>query len=326
MNILILCCGTRNKIVQYFKKELTGIGRVIATDSSPTAPALYDADKYHVVPAISEEGYIERVLDICRDERISGVFSLIDPELSLLARERERFSRIGVTVIGSSYDLCEMTHDKWKMHQWLIKHGYNSAKTFINKEHFLYALEKGEINYPVVVKPIRGSASLSVHKVNTLEMLEALFSAGEELMIQEFLNGTEIGVDGYVDIISGNVSAIFTKKKLLMRAGETDKAVSFKDEALFELMQRFITECGFYGQIDIDVFNINGKYFISEVNPRFGGGYPHAYECGVNFPAMIINNLLGNVNRCDVGQYEEGVFMMKYNDVMVRRVGSSQEQ
>lgn len=29
------------------------------------------------------------------------------------------------------------------------------------------------------------------------------------------------------------------------------------------------------GQIDIDIFDINGEYYISEVNPRFGGGYPH---------------------------------------------------
>jgi len=46
MNILILSCGTRNKIIQYFRKELAGIGQVMATDCSELAPALYDADNY----------------------------------------------------------------------------------------------------------------------------------------------------------------------------------------------------------------------------------------------------------------------------------------
>ena len=50
INILILSCGTRNKIVQYFKKELANKGIVIATDCSALAPALYDADRYFIVP------------------------------------------------------------------------------------------------------------------------------------------------------------------------------------------------------------------------------------------------------------------------------------
>jgi len=75
-----------------------------------------------------------------------------------------------------------------------------------------------------------------------------------------------------------------------MRAGETDKSVSIKDGKLFELIKRFVKISGSTGIIDMDIFNINGEYYISEVNPRFGGGYPHAYECGVNVPSMIIRN------------------------------------
>ncbi len=123
----------------------------------------------------------------------------------------------------------------------------------------------------------------------------------------------------YIDMISGEVVSIFTKKKLLMRAGETDKAVSFKDEALFLLIEKFVKAAGYRGQIDIDIFEIDGEYYISEVNPRFGGGYPHAYECGCNHMELILNNLQGRTNTRSVGQYEEGVYMMKYNEIMVRR-------
>ena len=106
MNVLILSCGTRNKIIQYMKKELAREGMVIATDMSPNAPALYEADKYYLVPRMTEPGYLEVILDICRKEKIDGVFSLIDPELSLLAEHEERFGELGVRVIGSSYELC----------------------------------------------------------------------------------------------------------------------------------------------------------------------------------------------------------------------------
>ena len=120
-------------------------------------------------------------------------------------------------------------------------------------------------------------------------------------------------------MVSQQVVSIFAKEKLEMRAGETDKAVSFKDEKLFLLIERFVGEAGYNGQIDIDIFDINGEYYISEVNPRFGGGYPHAFESGADHMKLIVNNLEGKANNCVIGQYEDGTYMMKYNEVTVKR-------
>lgn len=88
---------------------------------------------------------------------------------------------------------------------------------------------------------------------------------------------------------------------------------------MFDLLQQFVKKAGFRGVIDIDIFKVNDEYYISEVNPRFGGGYPHAYECGVNIPKMIINNIMGKVNDVNIGNYEENIYMMKYNEVMILR-------
>ena len=71
--------------------------------------------------------------------------------------------------------------------------------------------------------------------------------------------------------------------------------------------------------LDIDIFEVNGEYYISEVNPRFGGGYPHAYECGCDHMKLIVNNLCGRQNEVMIGQYEEGVYMMKYSEIMVKK-------
>ncbi len=319
MNFLILAAGTRNKIVQYFKRSFEGVGNVVATDASKLGPAIYDADKYFIVPPITAPGYIDVILDICVKEKIDGVLSLIDPELSLLAVNEQKFKEIGTTVVGSSYELCEMALDKMQMYEWLKAHGYNCARSWMNKDEFFKAVEAGEVSYPVFVKPYRGSASISISKVYDKETINLLFAHSEDLMIQEFLNGQEIGADVYIDLISGEVVSIFTKKKLLMRAGETDKSVSFKDPKLFALIERFALEAGYHGQIDIDIFDIGGEYYISEVNPRFGGGYPHAYESGCNHMDLILNNLRGEANAKNIGAYEEGIYMMKYNEVKIVR-------
>ena len=319
INILVLSCGTRNKVVQYFRKALDGMGIVVCTDCSNLAPALYEADKHYIVPRMTEQGYVDVILDICKNERITGVLSLIDPELSLLADNKEKFAKIGTMVIGSSYELCEMSLDKMEMYQWLSNHEYKCAKSYKNKEEFYRDVESGAITYPVFVKPAKGSASIAISKVYDKETLELLVAHSDGLMIQEFLNGQEIGADVYIDMLSGEIVSVFTKKKLIMRAGETDKAVSFKDDKLFALIERFVKEAGYRGQIDIDIFEVNGEYYISEVNPRFGGGYPHAYECGCDHMTLIVNNLAGTANDRIVGKYDSNVYMMKYNEVEIRR-------
>ena len=318
INILILSAGTRNKIVQYFKKTLGENGKVIATDMSTIAPAIYESDKYYIVPRITEPGYIDIILDICKKENISGVLSLIDPELSLLAENEDKFKAVGTTVIGSSYELCERALDKMQMFQWLRSHGYNCAKSYVDKNEFFADVKTGKANYPAFVKPVRGSASIAISKVFDNETVDLLFDHSDNLMIQEYLDGQEIGADCYIDLLSGELVSVFTKKKIVMRAGETDKSVSFKDEKLFELIKKFVNESGWRGQIDIDIFEINGEYHISEVNPRFGGGYPHAYECGADHMKLIVNNLNGIVNSDVIGNYKENVYMMKYNEIMIK--------
>ncbi len=319
MNVLILSAGTRNKIVQYFKEVIGENGKVVATDMSELAPAVYEADKFYKVPRITDENYIDIILDICKKENINGLLSLIDPELSLLAKHKKAFSDIGVTVIGSDYERCERALDKMKMFEWLCDHGYKCAKSYTDKEKFYADVESGVLDYPVFVKPVCGSASIATCKVYDKETVELLFAHDDTLMIQEFLNGQEIGADVYIDTISGEVVSIFTKKKILMRAGETYKAVSFKDKKLFDIIEKFSEESGWSGQIDVDIFSVDSEYYISEVNPRFGGGYPHAYECGCDHISLILNNIQGKTNEKKIGEYDEDIYMMKYNEVSIKR-------
>ncbi len=318
MNLLILSAGTRNKVVQYFKKEVGVEGKVVATDCSNLAPAVYDADRFYLVPRITAPGYLDRILEICREEQIDGVFSLIDPELSLLAKERERFLAVGTVPIVSDYDLTETCLDKFRMYQMLCRMQIPTGRCFVDKEDFYRAVEEGEISYPVFIKPVRGSASININKVNSREETDLLFTLDDDLMIQEYMDGQEYGADVYIDMISGRCTSIFVKKKIKMRAGETDKSVSVKDEKLFTMIRNFVEECGFRGMIDIDIFEIDGCFYISEVNPRFGGGFPHAYTCGVNMPAAVIRNLAGQENEVDIGNYAENICMMKYKEIAVR--------
>lgn len=319
MNILITSAGRRTKLIEYFLNEFHGFGKVIVTDCDPLAPALYTADKGYLVPRIDDKNYLNTIKKIIKKENIRAVMSLIDPELSLLSQWKKDIEKLGVKVIVSDEDAVDTCFDKLKMFKFLKKFGFKCAQTYDDFESFVLDYIPNKTNIPVFVKPRTGSASIDARSIDNLNELSLVMRREKDLLIQEFLNGIEIGVDVYVDLVSKKVISIFIKEKIRMRSGETDKALSILDNKLFEIIKNLVTKLGLVGPIDIDVFKIDDEYYISEVNPRFGGGYLLAHECGVNFPLYIKNNLIGLENSENIGNYEENVYMMKHDVVTIKR-------
>lgn len=316
INILILSVGTRNKVVQFFKKEFQNYGKIICTDMSELAPAIYEGDKYYITPSIKDDNYIDIIIDICKNENITAVFSLIDPELELLAKNKTLFDEINVKLLESNLEIITSSFNKYEFYKNVKSKGFNSQLTILDRNEVIKMIDKEELHFPVFVKPNSGSASLNINKVNKKSTLINLFNNNEDdLIVQEFIEGKEYGVDVYIDFISKEVVSIFIKEKIKMRAGETDKSISIKNNEIFDLIEKFVQSMGYLGQIDIDLFERNGEFFISEVNPRFGGGYPHAYYSGCNFPKFILNNLQGKQNIKEIGHYKKGSKMMKYNEI-----------
>ena len=206
------------------------------------------------------------------------------------------------------------------MFQWLEAEGLPTPRSWISLEACHQDLDEGRTRFPLFVKSRTGSASAGIARIDDREQLDAAFAATPDLIIQEFLPGEPVDVDVYVDLISGEVVSMFAKKKLRMRAGTADKSVSFKDESLFALVADFVKRCGFRGTVDVDLFSTPQGWSILEVNPRFGGVYPHAYECGVDFPTLLLNNVEGRANEPNIGDYEEDWAMLGYDGVIMHRI------
>ena len=100
MNILFCSAGRRAELLKNFRNSLSHGSKIIATDMSPYAPAIYFADRHYLVPGIKDPGYLDRVLEICEKEQIQAITTLIDPEIEILAQNRERFEALGITVLA----------------------------------------------------------------------------------------------------------------------------------------------------------------------------------------------------------------------------------
>ena len=181
-------------------------------------------------------------------------------------------------------------------------------------------LENGEVEFPVFMKPISGSGSVGIGKVNNWEEAEAKFNDGKfTYIIQELMTGGDCDADVYVDCISHKPVAAFSKKKIESRIGGASKTISFKDQKLFDFIAEVCSVLELNGPCDMDFFIKDGEYYLSEINPRFGGAYLHAYGAGVDFVKLILNNIHGIENKSIIGQYDEDIIMMMYDDVVIAK-------
>lgn len=323
MNILFCSAGRRVELLKDFRKSMDKGDRIIAADLSNLAPALYVADTYYLVPRIDDPAYLDRILDICRKEKINAVTTLIDPEIELLAKNRARFEEIGVEVLAPYTETAELCFDKFKMYQYLTAHGVPTTETWGDYTSAMEAVESGSLAFPVFVKPRTGSGSVGARKVQDAETLKALCDADSSLIVQRLMQG-DLDADVYIDTISHKAVSAFSKRKLETKIGGASKTISFKDENLFEFIRRITELLKFNGPVDMDFFYQDGTYYLSEVNPRFGGAYLHAYGAGVDFIKLIKNNLDGIENAPVFGNYEDDVVMMMYDSVVITKIAKAE--
>ena len=327
MNILFCSVGRRCELLKDFRKTLGDKVRMVVTDNSVYAPAPAFADVCYRVPLITDPEYIPTILEICKKENINAVTTLIDPEISILASHRKEFEELGVEVLAPYEETAKLCFDKYEMYKYLTEKGINTVKTYGSFADFDKDYKEGKINLPVFVKPRTGSGSVGARKVDTYELLKEVTEKDPGLIIQELMTGKDMDADVYVDTISHEVIAIFSKKKISTTIGGANKTISFKDEKLFEFAKKALEVFKFNGPLDMDLFYQDGEYYLSEINPRFGGAYLHAYGAGVDFPSFIYRNVEEKKeNSPQIGMYDENVVMMMYDSVVIDTLDNLNER
>lgn len=319
MNILFTCAGRRNYLINYFKDVLNGDGKIVAADMQLSAPALVDADIAIEVPSVYDADYIPKLLEICQKYQVKGLISLNDLELPILGSNISRFESIGTKVIIASNCAIDICFDKWETVQFCKEHNINTPLTFKSEANARDAIQKGLLKFPLVIKPRWGSASIGIEFPDSFDELELTYRLlkikldktilakasnqdfENSILIQEKIDGREFGLDILNDF-NGSTVAVYVKEKLAMRAGETDKAVLRNNPELEELGYKIGNALGHIGNLDCDLFERNGEFYLLEMNPRFGGGYPFTHMAGGNYPAAIIAWLKGE--NYDINQFK----------------------
>jgi carbamoyl-phosphate synthase large subunit len=305
MNVMLTCAGRRSHCVEFFKQAVGDESRVFACDSSASAPALQKADKAFIVPCIDHKDYIDALLTICDDHKIGLLVPALEPELLPLAIQRARFLAIGTVPLVSTPEIVATCYDKLATSSFLSNCGLRIPHTFDSLDAARAALSRSEITFPLVVKPRWGVSSIGIQFPEDEEELELSYKLSKKqiersflaqisatdsqrsILIQERLLGEEYGMD-VINDLSGSFVCTFFRRKIRMWAGQTDQAITVRDDRL-ELIGQLIGEkLGHFGILDCDVLVTEHGCYVIDINPRIGGGYPFSHIAGANLPAALV--------------------------------------
>lgn len=256
-------------MVQQLRAAMTTVpafrgGRLIITSSDNFTPAGCFADAAHQVSLISDPEYVDQLVDVCIQEKVSVLIPLIDLDLVRLAPERERFRRIGIELICSDPDVIDLSMDKLRFAHFAALNGLEHPITWT-------ATDVPAEQLPLFYKRRRGFGSIGVGRCDTATQLETLIASNEDLVFQPVIDTGEITIDAYI-ARGGNCTVAVPRVRDKVVAGESYKTHTVRDPAVSDLAGRTISamaQAGLRGPLNVQVFTTQPPQLI-EVNARLG--------------------------------------------------------
>jgi len=314
-NILFTSVGRRVALIRHFQKTLKNLGlkgKVIGVDLSEDAPAFHVVDKAYKICRIDDPLYIKTLLEICGKEKVKLLFPLIDTDLRKLSESRQAFAEAGTNAVISDPRVINTAMNKQKTHDFFMAHNIDTPEVFEVEMAVTADLEP-----PLFMKPLDGSASQGVYKISNKEELIFFKDYVPRPILQEYVHGTEFTLDMLFDF-DGKVRCVVPRRRIEVRAGEVSKAVVADNEQV--LRQGWeVAEClsGAIGCINIQCFlTPDGKVKFIEINPRFGGGVPLSLHAGADFARWIIEMARGNDPGDISDAHKKNIYMLRYDDAV----------
>ena len=299
--VLFTCAGQRVDIVEAFAKAGA---TTVAADVNELAPALYAAQRRALVPAIDDPGYIAALAALVVEHGVNLVVPLADLDHRLLSAHRDELGALVLLPPPETIALCE---DKYEAHRFFERSGVATPPSWLPGE------VPSELSFPVLVKARRGFGSRHIFRAADPEQLDFFLRyTTAESMVQAVCEGVEFSIDVFCDLDSRCLNAI-PRTMIESKGGESIKGITIGDADLIEHGRRVAETMGMVGPANIQCFRLpDGSLPVTDVNPRFGGGFPAPTAAGSRYPELALALARGERPEPRLGQFERGVIMTRY--------------
>ncbi len=286
----------------------------IAVDVNPLAPALYRADRYELVPRIDDDAYVPALRALVRKHDVKLVVPLTDLDQGLLARARDD---VGTLVLLPDADVVERLGDKYLAHELFEERGIPSPPTWLP-----HAVPP-DARFPLLVKARAGFGSRHIYRAADRDELEFFLRyTPVDSIVQTCLEGEEFSVDVFCDLEGRCLNAI-PRTMIESKGGESIKGMTIRDDTLIELARNVSERLALVGPANIQCFREpDGSHYVTDINPRFGGGFPLPLAAGGHYPELALALARGERPEPQLGEFEEGIVMTRFfSDLSLTRNG-----
>jgi len=308
-SVLVTSAGRRASLLNAFIQAAAHRDwQVFAGDHDALAPTLYLAHRGIRLPAIQSSGYIEYLLRIVEDEAVRLIVPTIDTELLPLAQNAARFKQGRCTALISSPEFITIAADKWLTVQFFAAKGIAVPASWLPGEFV-----ESDLPGDLFLKPRNGSASKDAFAVNRDSLLRML-PCVPNAIIQERIAGDEITVDALLDL-EGRPIHFVPRRRIRTLGGESIQGVTIDDSALRSWLLQILeaaSQVGAIGPLTIQAFLTPEGPVLTEINPRFGGGFPLTRAAGGDYPAWILNAINGERLDACFGNFRRNLYMSRY--------------
>jgi carbamoyl-phosphate synthase large subunit len=314
--VLFTCAGQRVDIVTAFR---AAGATTIATDVDQLAPALYHADHRALVPRVDAFGYIDALRDLVELHDVRLIVPLTDLDHLVLAEARDDLG--GAVVLVPGPETIARCSDKYQAHVFFEEQGIGSPPTWLATEL------PEELRFPVLVKARKGFGSRHIYRAeNHTELEFFLHYTTAESMVQCACLGTEFSIDVFNDL-EGRCLAAIPRTMIESKGGESIKGLTIKDADLIEFGVRVSEALRIIGPANVQCFREpDGQLQVTDVNPRFGGGFPLPTAAGSRYPELALALANGEQPEPRLGEFREGVVMTRFfSEVILEDTGGSLE-
>jgi carbamoyl-phosphate synthase large subunit len=309
--VLFTCAGQRVDIVGAFRDAGA---TTIAADVNPLAPALYHADRYALVPRVGDSEYVPALRRIVEEHGVQLVVPLTDLDQAVLTRARDE---LGALLLLPDAGTVERLADKYLAHLLFEERGISSPPTWLPDD------VPDDAAYPVLVKARVGFGSRHIYRAaNPDELRFFLRYTPMDSIVQACLDGEEFSIDVFCDLDGSCLNAI-PRTMIESKGGESIKGMTIRDDRLIELARDVAEKLSLVGPANIQCFRQgDGSHYITDINPRFGGGFPLPLAAGGRYPELALALARGERPEPRLGDFKEGIVMTRFfSDLSLTRNG-----
>ena len=271
---------------------------------------------YYFEEVADVDKYYPFLVNLLKTGEYDVVFPLRDENTKLLCKYRDELLKYTRFVVPND-EIFERGFDKHQLMEACQHYGYPHPRTTIVEGGSLQGIDIDKLVFPLLIKPNHTAGGRGMTLVHSKEELfdrfPSVFEHYGDCHLQSYIpaGGAQVKVQIYVNEKQElvNSSVIHKCRWYPENGGSSCCAKSVKNDKIVDTLYHLLLDIGWVGFADFDTIEDprTGELLVMELNPRLPACVKTAFEAGVDWAEIIVNEYLGLPQK--TYPYKEGEYL-----------------